>query len=110
MYGDPSVLVNVDTFCEVNSLSHKSSITPPGMGFSMLFHGMIFHVNLKEPSSAAAVRFWKANTMGNEEVKLYVSFLRGNKMSISKAGRFEVGAEVCADDVGVKEATAVAVV
>jgi hypothetical protein len=48
--------------------------------------------------------------MGNEEVKLYVSFLRGNKMSISKAGRFEVGAEVCADDVGVKEATAVAVV
>ena len=71
---------------------------------------MISHAKVKGPSSAAAVKFWNANTMGNDEVKSYVSFSRGKMTSISRAGRFDVGAEVCDDDAGVEDATAVAAV
>lgn len=108
--GDPSVLANVDTFSKLNQFAHESIMRPPGIGLSMLWYGMIPQKNWNEPSSAAAARFWNANTIGNEEVKLYVSFARGNRISISKVGRFEVVADVCADDVGDKDATAVVVV
>jgi hypothetical protein len=110
MYGDPSEVVNVDAFSEVNRLNHPSSVTPPGIGSSIVLYGMMSQLKVKGPSSAAAVKFWNANTIGNDDVKLYVSFSRGNKTSISKAGRFDVGVDVCADDAGVRDAPGGAVV
>jgi hypothetical protein len=76
----------------------------------MLWYGMIAQKNWKGPSSAAADRFWNANTIGNEEVSLYVSLARGNRTSISKVGRLDVGADVCTDDGAVKDGTAIVVV